>query len=173
MRRKSAAHWIDRMRGRLRVITSSEEETIRLGASIGQALRPGAVALLLGELGAGKTRLAKGLVSGATGVDPDEVVSPTFTLINRFDGPIPVFHADLYRLEGPDADDIGLDEAFESGGALVVEWPEKRNWADTDPLTISIEYGEDETSRILTMEWREDGSWSEIMKHLHFPGEVV
>ncbi len=87
---------------RLEIETSSEEQTIELGAAVGKILRPGDVVLLVGDLGSGKTRLAKGIVAAATGVSPDEVVSPTFTLINCFEGDFPVHHADLYRLE-PDA----------------------------------------------------------------------
>lgn len=141
--------------------TCSEGCTIELGAMIGRILRPGDVVLLMGELGAGKTRLAKGVVSGATGVPEDEVVSPTFTLIHRFEGAFPVHHADLYRLNASHVEGIGLDDALEEDGALVIEWAEKIQGFYSDPLTIRIQYGEEEDSREIMLEWAGSGSWGE------------
>jgi tRNA threonylcarbamoyladenosine biosynthesis protein TsaE len=143
----------------LEIHTSSEDETIRLGASIGRMLKPADVVLLYGELGSGKTRLAKGLISGATGVDPREVVSPTFTLIHRFDGTFPVFHADLYRLEPEAVDLIGLDDALEADGALIVEWAERTEWQEPDALQISVTFGTVESDRTFSLQWNERGSW--------------
>ena len=108
------------MRSHSEIHTSSEEETIRLGEAIGRLLTSGDTILLVGELGSGKTRLAKGIVSAATGVLYDEVVSPTFTLINRFEGTFPVHHADLYRLHTDQIDGIGLDDALEEDRKSVV-----------------------------------------------------
>ena len=79
--------------------TNSEAETIALGSAIGAVLRPTDVIMIEGELGSGKTQLAKGIVSVAADVPTDDVVSPTFTLVNTFEGAFPVHHADLYRLE--------------------------------------------------------------------------
>ncbi len=149
------------MRGILEIDTSSENETIQLGAAIGRILRPGDVILLIGDLGSGKTRLAKGLVSAATGVDPREVVSPTFTLIHRFDGEFPVFHADLYRLEGSAIDQIGLDDALEEEGALIIEWAERKQWTESDPLTIFAAWGKEENCRKFSLQWKEDSSWDQ------------
>ena len=81
------------------ILSSSEEMTIRVGRALGRILRVGDVVFLLGELGAGKTRLAKGIVSSAAQLHPDEVVSPTFTLVNTYEGELIVNHADLYRIE--------------------------------------------------------------------------
>ncbi len=145
----------------VRLKTCSEGCTIELGATIGRILRPGDVVLLVGELGAGKTRLAKGIVSGATGVPQDDVVSPTFTLIHRFEGTFPVHHADLYRLDACHVEGIGLDDALEEDGALVIEWAEKIDGLHSDPLTIRIRYGKEEDSREVVMEWAESGSWDE------------
>jgi len=139
--------------------SSSEEETVRLGQAVGRLLRPGDTVLLVGDLGTGKTRLAKGIVSAATGVDQDEVVSPSFTLINRFEGTFPVHHADLYRVEADDIPDIGLEYALEESGALVVEWPEKIGDFGEDALMISIEYQEDDLSRSIVIQWCPEGSW--------------
>jgi tRNA threonylcarbamoyladenosine biosynthesis protein TsaE len=141
------------------IITSSEEETISLGATMGAMLRPGDLILLIGELGAGKTRLAKGIVSAATGIDPEEVVSPTFTLINCFEGPFQVCHADLYRIDSQQIEGIGLEDALDDGAALIVEWAEKILDLDEDPLRIYIRYYEEENRRQFRLEWSEGGAW--------------
>jgi len=151
------------MRNTSEIRTSSEEETIQLGEAIGRVLKPGDTVHLVGDLGSGKTRLAKGIVSAATGVPPDEVVSPTFTLINRFDGAFPVHHADLYRVQGQDIYGIGLEDALEEGGALVVEWAEKIPEPEEDALTVSINYAGWSNNRRIVLEWRSDGSWDSRM----------
>ncbi len=146
---------------RLEIETSSEEQTIELGAAVGKILRPGDVVLLVGDLGSGKTRLAKGIVAAATGVSPDEVVSPTFTLINCFEGDFPVHHADLYRLEPEAVGGIGLEDTVDEGGALVVEWAEKLHGFGHDPLRILIVPGEEENLRGIALVWDPLGSWAE------------
>ncbi|BCH21364.1 tRNA (adenosine(37)-N6)-threonylcarbamoyltransferase complex ATPase subunit type 1 TsaE [Mesorhizobium sp. L-8-3] len=102
-----------------------EQATTRLGGDIAAALRHGDAIALRGDLGAGKTTLARGLIRALAG-DPDlEVPSPTFTLVQAYDTQIPVQHFDLYRLAAPDElDELGFDEALAAGVALV-EWPEK------------------------------------------------
>lgn len=145
----------------IEVHTTSEEDTYRLGRSIGEILKPEDVILLLGDLGTGKTRLAKGIVSAATGVDPEEVVSPSFTLVNRFEGPFPVHHADLYRIEADQVDDIGLDEALAEEGALIIEWAEKMPNVAPDSLQVVISYSLDPDSRRIILRWPEHGSWDE------------
>ena len=101
------------------------DATARLGAAVAAALRPGEAVCLTGPLGAGKSTLARGLVRALTRPDED-VPSPTFTLVQFYDGPhFPVAHFDLYRLErAEEAYEIGLDEALEDG-AVVIEWPER------------------------------------------------
>jgi tRNA threonylcarbamoyladenosine biosynthesis protein TsaE len=141
--------------------TSSEQETIRLGEGIGTMLKPLDTVLMIGKLGSGKTRLAKGMVSAATGVSQDDVVSPTFTLINRFEGNFPVFHADLYRIESAQIDGIGLEDSVEEGGALIIEWAEKIKEFDEDSLRIFIEFGDEDNSRNIVLQWSEDSSWPE------------
>jgi tRNA threonylcarbamoyladenosine biosynthesis protein TsaE len=145
----------------MEIRTTSEEETIRLGLRIGKMLRPEDVVLLLGDLGAGKTRLAKGIVSAATGVSPEEVVSPSFTLINRFEGHFPVHHADLYRIEADQIDSLGLEEALAEGGALIVEWAEKAPVLDSDALRVVITYGPSEQDRRILIRWKEEGAWDD------------
>jgi tRNA threonylcarbamoyl adenosine modification protein YjeE len=149
------------MSSTLEIFTASEDETMQLGAAIGSILRPDDVVLLYGELGSGKTRLAKGLVSAATGADPREVVSPTFALIHRFDGLFPVFHVDLYRLEGDALDHIGLDDALESDGVLVVEWPERAEWLELDALQVFVTFGPEETGRMFSFHWRRGSAWQD------------
>lgn len=140
--------------------TTSEEATVALGFSIGRILEPGDVILLEGALGSGKTRLAKGIVAAAAGVSPDEVVSPTFTLINSYEGPFPVHHADLYRLEFEQVESIGLEDTVAEGGVLVVEWGEKIRGFGHDPLIITIRSSVDEDTRRIVLEWRSGGSWA-------------
>ena len=144
--------------------TGSEQETILLGRALGQLLQAGDVIYLIGDLGSGKTRLAKGIVSAAAGVDPDDVVSPTFTLVNRYQGERIVSHADLYRLDAGDVYDIGLDETIEAGGALIIEWAERMPEFALDPLTVTITGCGDENCRKFRIEWREDGTWNERLE---------
>ena len=106
--------------------TASEEETIALGERLAAELRPGDVALLIGNLGAGKTTLAKGIVRGLGAGAPEEVASPTFTLIHEYGRAAKVYHIDLYRLDhARQAATLGLEEIFESGGVALVEWGER------------------------------------------------
>ncbi|MFC1833981.1 tRNA (adenosine(37)-N6)-threonylcarbamoyltransferase complex ATPase subunit type 1 TsaE [Thermodesulfobacteriota bacterium] len=150
---------------RLELSTHSEEETVLLGSAIGKTLRDGDLVLLLGQLGSGKTRLAKGLVSAATGVPEDDVVSPTFTLMNSFEGPIAVHHADLYRIAPNQVEGIGLEEALD-GGVLVAEWAEDiRDFTD-DPLEIIVEQGDSENLRHIVLGFREDGSWGSRLEKI-------
>jgi tRNA threonylcarbamoyladenosine biosynthesis protein TsaE len=100
------------------------EDTARLGAAVAGMLGAGDIVLLYGNLGAGKSTLARGLVRALTGPEED-VPSPTFTLVQFYEGVLPVAHFDLYRLNDPDeAYEIGLDEALDEGAA-VVEWPQR------------------------------------------------
>jgi tRNA threonylcarbamoyladenosine biosynthesis protein TsaE len=112
--------------------------------------------------------LAKGIVSEAVGVDQDEVVSPSFTLINCFEGRFPVCHADLYRLKPEDLEDIGLEDTLDRGGAVVVEWAEKIRDFSEDPLTVFMMYGPEESHRWLILEWEENGAWDERLEAI-FP----
>jgi tRNA threonylcarbamoyladenosine biosynthesis protein TsaE len=105
--------------------TRSEEETISLGRELAPSLSPGAV-LLIGNLGAGKTTLAKGIVGGLNATPADEVSSPTFTLIHQYGDAAPVYHIDLYRLdEQRQVENLGLDDLFGSGSVVLLEWAER------------------------------------------------
>jgi len=105
--------------------THSEEETVELGRRIAATLPKHAVVLLIGNLGAGKTMLAKGIVSGLGAAEPDEVSSPTFTLIHEF-GEGRVYHIDLYRLDRPEeVATLGLGEIFDREAVVLIEWGER------------------------------------------------
>lgn len=104
--------------------TQSEEETIALGERLAAELPAKAVVLLIGNLGAGKTTLAKGIVKGLGAAEPSEVSSPTFTLIHEYSPS--VYHIDLYRLDTPaQVATLGLEEIFDRCGIVLVEWGEK------------------------------------------------
>jgi tRNA threonylcarbamoyladenosine biosynthesis protein TsaE len=108
------------------ILTRGPAETIRLGRTLGELLRPGDVVALIGELGAGKTTLAKGIAAGAGVEDEGEVTSPTFVLVNEYRGRYPVYHADLYRLqEAAEVEDLGWEEIVFGDGISLLEWAEK------------------------------------------------
>ena len=108
--------------------THSESETQALGARLAATLPPRAAVLLIGNLGAGKTMLAKGIAAALGAAAPEEVSSPTFTLIHEYRAPgAPlVYHIDLYRLDDPrEVATLGLDEIFERDAILLIEWGER------------------------------------------------
>jgi tRNA threonylcarbamoyladenosine biosynthesis protein TsaE len=107
-------------------LTHSPQETVRLGKILGELLAPGDVVALIGDLGAGKTTLAKGIACGAGVEDEGDVTSPTFVLVNEYQGRFPVYHADLYRLQDVnEAEDLGWEEFIFGNGISLVEWAEK------------------------------------------------
>ena len=119
---------------------ADEGATLRLGAAIAAQLRAGDVVALAGDLGAGKTTLARGILAGLG--HAGEVPSPTFTLVQAYEPPdvsLPVWHCDLYRLDDArQAEELGLDEAL-GEGALLVEWPDRlggRLWPHALRLTL-------------------------------------
>ena len=107
------------------VETWSEEETIAFGEQLARELPERCVVLLIGNLGAGKTTLAKGIAKGLGAAEPEEVSSPTFTLIHEY-GDGRVYHIDLYRLDtAREAASLGLDEIFERNAIALIEWGER------------------------------------------------
>src|SRR5207248_10104361 len=106
------------------LVSHSSLHTERLGERLGHAARPNDVFALWGELGAGKTVLARGVAIGL-GIDATDVASPTFIILREsFGGRLPFFHIDLYRLEGADLTNTGWEECLEAGGVTVIEWPD-------------------------------------------------
>jgi tRNA threonylcarbamoyladenosine biosynthesis protein TsaE len=106
-------------------LTANEEATIALGERLAAELPRKGVVLLIGNLGAGKTTLAKGIVKGLGAADPDDVTSPTFTLIHEYGGGR-VYHVDLYRLDEPrQVATLGLDDLFDRDALVLIEWGER------------------------------------------------
>jgi tRNA threonylcarbamoyladenosine biosynthesis protein TsaE len=122
--------------------TRSPEETRAFGRRLSQSLPPGAVVLLRGPMGAGKTVLAEGIVRGL-GSDVWRG-SPTYTIIQEYDTEPTLYHADLYRLCEEEVEDLGLEEYARPDSILIVEWPERAlhylsSLGDADPLQIEME----------------------------------
>ena len=141
------------------LVTHSPEETVELGRGIAAQLKPPVAAFLIGDLGAGKTTLAKGLVSGLGVAAEDDVTSPTFTLVHEYgqeskDAPR-VYHVDLYRIETPRAlETVGLEDLLGEQAIVIVEWGEKlgpffrRAWSGSGLLEIRLEVVSETERRI-------------------------
>jgi tRNA threonylcarbamoyladenosine biosynthesis protein TsaE len=134
-------------------ITHSAAQTIRVGQRLGELLRSGDLVLLLGDFGSGKTHLVKGIALGLG--SPDLVNSPSFVLINEYRaGPdqhhMPIYHADLYRIEDPgELEGIGLEETWSGAGVCLIEWAERaQGWLPQEHLAIHLQYLS-ETKRVL------------------------
>lgn len=133
------------------MLTGSFEETVELGRVIGERLDSRAVLLLKGELGAGKTALAKGVAAGL-GIDPSEVTSPSFTLINEHQGRLKMFHIDLYRLDAAEAEQLGLEEIFDQEAIILIEWGERLAQPPARARLIELDYVSDTDRRICVAE---------------------
>lgn len=120
------------------VITKSEKETFELAENFAKTLEAGSVICLSGDLGAGKTVFAKGVCS-ALGV-AEYISSPTFTIVNEYEGKLRIFHFDMYRIEDEDElIEIGYDEYLSSGGICIIEWPENiKNSLPKKRIEVSI-----------------------------------
>jgi len=109
-----------------RLTTKNPEETRVLGENLGKCLEPGDTVLLFGDLGAGKTTLTQGICNGLGLAQGEYIRSPTFTLINEYEGKFPIYHIDLYRMESlEEIEALGLEEALFGKGVAIVEWSEK------------------------------------------------
>jgi tRNA threonylcarbamoyladenosine biosynthesis protein TsaE len=131
--------------------TTSSEETVARGREIAARLRPPLLVLLKGDLGAGKTTLTKGLISGLGAAREEEVTSPTFNLVHEFRIPVPtgaapqadtrpskIYHVDLYRIESfNDLESLGLEDALAERAIVIIEWPEHFTFR-TDWPTVEI-----------------------------------
>ena len=108
------------------IITHSAEETMRWGREFSKRLNAPMLVLLAGDLGAGKTTLTKGIVSGLGAANEDDVTSPTFTLVHVYGRPAKVYHADLYRIESfHDFETLGMEDMFTSPSVAILEWSER------------------------------------------------
>jgi tRNA threonylcarbamoyladenosine biosynthesis protein TsaE len=128
--------------------TVNEFETSQAGEALGRTLRSGDVVLLYGELGTGKTAFVRGMARGI-GANPDEVSSPTFTIVQEYPGPsATLYHVDLYRLEGAEIDDLGLEDLVSGDGIVAIEWAERWKGRPDDVTEVWIEDAGEDRRRI-------------------------
>lgn len=135
------------------VTTHSQEETAEVGRNLAPRLEAGAVVLLIGDLGAGKTALVRGLAEGL-GIAPEDVSSPTFTLMQEYrGGRVPLVHVDLYRLNNArEIDELGLDE-LGLNSVLAIEWAEKLPRPIAGAIEVRIEHGDGDERRLTITPW--------------------
>lgn len=131
-------------------LTHSSDETITRGREIGASLKAPVLILLSGELGAGKTTLTKGIVTGLGAAREEDVTSPTFTLVHKYQGSARVYHVDLYRISGfHDLETLGLEDLFSEQAIVIVEWPDRLTLRTDWPiLRIDLEHVSDDERRI-------------------------
>lgn len=131
-------------------LTSSPEETERVGREIASGLLAPALVLLTGDLGAGKTTLCKGIIAGLGAAEPEDVVSPTFALIHEYGADPKVYHIDLYRLDrSPELETLGLEDLWDERAIVLVEWGEKFEQALPGVrYELRLEHGDADERRI-------------------------
>ena len=158
------------MTHKLRINTSSPDETQKVGEVIGRNARTGDIFLLTGTLGAGKTCLSQGIARGLE--VPENLRSPTFVLMTRHQGRLVLHHVDLYRINDPwEAWDLGLDELMMGDGVCVVEWADKAaELFPSDACWIDLDYGAGQNCRSISMEIdgeaAKDGRYEPLIRHL-------
>ena len=132
-------------------LSHSPEDTEHIGEELGRTLSPGSVVAYRGGLGMGKTAFTRGLARGLGCAG--RVTSPTFTIVNEYDGATPLFHFDMYRLDSSDdLFDIGWEDYLARGGVCAVEWSERVDDAmPADTLRVDIARGTGESDRIITI----------------------
>ena len=133
-----------------RIVSESEEQTLDIGRSLGSGLHTGDTVLLYGEMGAGKTCMARGIAQGAE--CEISARSPTFIILAEYPGRVRIFHCDLYRISSAaEIYELALEETLDRG-ALVVEWPENASGAlPSDALEMHIQIDANNQQRIITM----------------------
>lgn len=131
------------------IATASEQQTQELGRCIGELIDQPVLLLLQGDLGAGKSVLARGVARGLGVPDRIPVTSPTFTLMNHYTARLPLYHFDLYRLSDPDElIELGFDEFAHGSGVSLVEWPERIEDSGFDRLRVQIQRLDEERRRL-------------------------
>ena len=137
--------------GSLDFISHSETQTIRLGSRLGTLVQPGQVIALIGDLGTGKTRWAQGFGLGLQVPSEEVINSPTFTFINQYQGRLPLYHIDLYRLwDDAEADTLGLEDFFYGDGVCLIEWADRvRSRLPAERLEIELFYIQDTKRRVV------------------------
>lgn len=140
------------------ITTASAEETLEAGRRLGCGLRPGQTVCLYGDLGSGKTVMAKGIAE-ALGISARDITSASFTIIAEYEGPVPFYHIDLYRLEKGDAiERLGIDEYLGSRGIAVIEWADRMESAHQCDITVRMEFLSDE-EREIAIEGIDENDW--------------
>ena len=129
------------------MLTHSEEETAAAGEQLGASLNAGDVVLLYGDLGAGKTAFTRGLACGL-GAAADDVTSPTFTLVQEYPGRLTLYHVDLYRLDEPEVDELGLEELILGDGVVAIEWAERWRERPSDVIEVRLQHAGEDQRRI-------------------------
>ncbi|MEE2946344.1 MAG: tRNA (adenosine(37)-N6)-threonylcarbamoyltransferase complex ATPase subunit type 1 TsaE [Pseudomonadota bacterium] len=155
-------------KARLNSLLKSPEDTADLAAQLASVLQPGDTILLSGDIGAGKTHLARNLIQNCLGYLED-VPSPTFTLVQTYDGPqCEIWHSDLYRLSSPEeVIELGLIDAFEDSICLV-EWPDRlQELLPKHALSIELSMTEETGHRNFTAEWSH-AKWNDKLKGIKF-----
>ncbi len=124
---------------RIEIVTNSTQETEAAGTALARSLMAGAVVAMYGDLGAGKTAFVRGMARGLE--SPSRVTSPTFTIVNEYEGRLPLFHFDMYRLaSSAELFDIGWEDYLDRNGVCVVEWSENVPEAfDGTQMNVTIE----------------------------------
>jgi tRNA threonylcarbamoyladenosine biosynthesis protein TsaE len=138
------------MRSALQIETHSSANTRALGRYLSEVLPPVGVVLLIGDLGAGKTTLAKGIVEGLGVAGADDVSSPTYTLVHQYGEPVRVYHIDLYRLETvKEVRRLGLEDLFDEPVLVLIEWGERfRELMPEDAIEIRLTHQGDDRRKI-------------------------
>jgi tRNA threonylcarbamoyladenosine biosynthesis protein TsaE len=131
------------------VITAGPEQTWRIGELLGALLGPGDMLCLYGDLGAGKTSFSYGIARGLD-VREQYITSPTFTFVNDYEGRIPLYHIDLYRLTDPgELENIGFEEYIDSDGVTVIEWAERaEDELPVSRLSVYLSYVDDHSREL-------------------------
>jgi tRNA threonylcarbamoyladenosine biosynthesis protein TsaE len=131
------------------VITTSQEQTWQIGEMLGALLGAGDTVCLYGDLGAGKTSFSYGVALGLE-VGQQYITSPTFTFVNEYQGRVPLYHIDLYRLKDPDElENIGFEEYIDSDGVTLIEWAERaEDELPAECLSVYLSYVDDHSREI-------------------------
>jgi tRNA threonylcarbamoyladenosine biosynthesis protein TsaE len=132
----------------MKLLSKNEDETKDIGRKIGKKLKRGDVICLYGELGSGKTTMVKGLAS-VFGIDERDITSASFTIIAEYDGEVPFYHMDLYRVTSEEVPELGLQEYFGGNGISVIEWAERAEGELPEThIKVSLNYTDDNIREI-------------------------
>ena len=149
---------------KITIITKSSGQTQKLGEAIATKLNPGDIVALTGQLGTGKTTLTQGLAKGLGVVTP-YVQSPSFVLIHEYQGRIPVYHIDLYRLNSGEVENLGYEEYLYGEGVCIIEWAERMSHLlPSEVLLINLDFLSDNNARKILIKGK--GKYEKIVKAL-------